>query len=347
MSISTQFAKKKYYWNIFLKPLALAKKTHVVYHKLKNYFISRRFPSSLVLGVTYRCQLDCSHCGIENCRKSGQEELSKEEIKGVIRQAHRLGVYFIVFSGGEPLLREDICELVNFVASEGLVIAINTNGLLLTTTMLSELKRAGLTFINISLDGAEAEHHHQLRRAEGCFDKTIKAIKACGTFGISVFVSVCATKENIHNKEIEKIIILARTLGAKGVKITLATPVGKWLHCPEVQLSKEERLYVASLLDPTYVFVEGVLNTGMECNSALKKICYVSPYGEVQPCIFVPLYFGNVRSEPLRNIWQIMTNHALYRIADKGECIISNEYFRKQFIDNTDKHKGLPVKIIQ
>lgn len=345
MDVNTWLEQKKFSYNIFLRPLAFSNKFHVLFYKLKNKLPYFEMPSTLVLGSTYRCQLNCIHCGVKGYATTGKVELTTEELRDVIRQAHRLGVYLVNFAGGEPLMRNDIVELVEYTAKQGLIVSISTNGLLLSQAMAYQLKNKGVAFINVSIDSVYPEFHDQLRKSVGSFQKAKEAIISCVTAAIPVFISIYATKENIHSGDISMIAPLAKKWGAQGVKILLPIPAGRWLRCTNVILSEEEKRYVYNLLDPQYVYIEGVCNKFSECSAISRKLLYVSPYGEIQPCGFVPLSFGNVREEPLKNIWERMKTHVLYKTTDNTDCIMRNMNFRTEYIDSIEKDQELPITI--
>ncbi len=339
--------QKKYYYDIFLAPLGLLRKIHVMSYKIKSMLFSHHGPHTLVVGLTYRCQLDCIHCGIKGYLINSGVELTTQEIMNVINQAHRLGVYQVNFAGGEPLLRNDIEVLVAYASKQGLIVSISTNGFILTQPKIRQLKRKGLTFVNVSIDSIIPEIHDDLRKSHGSFQKAKNAIISCVAEKISVFISTYLTKDHIRNGDVEKVIRFAKRLGVKGVKILLPILSGKWSERSDLLLSEEDKRYLSSFLKSNYVFIEGVCNKSTECNALTKKILYISPYGEVQPCTFVPLCFGNIREEPLRNIWERMTKHNLYKTIDTTDCIMRNKEFRNQYIKPIGVAQELPISIKQ
>ena len=328
-----------------MKPLPLSSRIRVIYKKIKNQFLIKNAPNTLVLGVTYRCQLNCVHCGVNGYFDQNKAELTTGEIKKIILQAQRLGVYIVVFFGGEPLLRKDIMELIEFCTKKGIIAAISTNGLLLTSDLVRMLKQKGLSFINLSLDSFDANIHDRLRRTTGCYQKVIDAIRVCVLQKINVFISTYVTPENISRDDVKQIILLSREMGATGVRLLLGIPSGRWLKHQEIIFSEEERKYIFNLLEPTYVYLEGVCNVFTECNAILKKLFYVSPYGEVQPCGFVPLSFGNVRNEPLKHIWGRMVRHSLYKTLESSDCIMRNTEFHNKYINSQSENREFPISM--
>ncbi|MBU2222273.1 MAG: radical SAM protein, partial [Candidatus Omnitrophica bacterium] len=133
---------KKYQYAIFLKSLSLRNKIKVGIRKLKSDILRIR-PCSLEVGLTYRCQLSCVHCGIYGQKDESRSELSQGEVFDLIEQAYNSGIYLIIFSGGEPLIRDEMPEYVKYSVDRGMISAVSTNGLLLSSGMISRLKNAG------------------------------------------------------------------------------------------------------------------------------------------------------------------------------------------------------------
>lgn len=325
--------QKKIYYDIFLRPLPFLKKNKVIFRKVKNFLPGKASPNTLVLGLTYKCQLNCLHCGIKKDNFIKQNELTTKEMINVIDQAYELGVYYVNFTGGEPLLRKDLNELINYAAEKGLITAVSTNALALTPDKLKQLKNNGLMILNISIDSVYPKIHDELRQYSGSFQKAKEAVAFSAREGIQVFVSTCASRKNINKKDdLELISGLAKKLGAKGLVVRFPVPAGKWIDKYEEVLSEEEKKNIYGCLDSSYAHIGGICNKSTECNSALKKLFYVSPYGDIQPCNFVPFCFGNIRKECLSIIWQKMLKHNLYKISGFSGCIMRNREVREKYI---------------
>jgi MoaA/NifB/PqqE/SkfB family radical SAM enzyme len=346
MNVIKWLKTKKYNYDLFLKPLSLCNRINVINRKVKTVLSHNSSPQSLEIGLSYRCQLNCIHCGVHGESDPTRKELAPSEMKDIIAQAQELGVYFVVFSGGEPLLNEHVVEFFSYTAQKGIITALSTNGQLLTKDIVKELKRERVAFINVSIDNAQPAVHDKLRGVKGCFQKAQEGIRRCVDEGVPIIVSTYATKENISNGDLRNIISMSKKIGARGVRILFVVPAGKLLGCSRIDFSDQEKKYVRSLLDPSYVYIEGVRNKFTECNTILKKLFYLSPYGDVQPCSFVPLSFGNIRKKPLADIWETMINHEFYKIIDGKDCIMRNKVFQKKylgFLKGKNKKWPLPI----
>ena len=121
--------------------------------------------------------------------------MSTEEYRRVMREAAALGCRHVHFTGGEPLLREDITELLREASGLGLEMRLQTNGMLLTEEKAEELREAGLTSIMISLDSDRPEEHDAVRGA-GTWEKAVTAVQAAQAAGLSVRVNSVLTQKN-------------------------------------------------------------------------------------------------------------------------------------------------------
>lgn len=137
-------------------------------------------PALGTLMVTYRCNLHCTMCDMpciaSRYRNNGCDELGTSGMLEIIRQFANLGTPGIGFTGGEPLLRDDIFELIAAVRNHGMISHLNSNGLLITEEVAGRIIRAGTDSVNISLDGPNAAIHDSIRRRAGAFDAATNAL---------------------------------------------------------------------------------------------------------------------------------------------------------------------------
>ncbi|MFH1758622.1 MAG: 12,18-didecarboxysiroheme deacetylase [Pseudomonadota bacterium] len=139
----------------------------------------------VVWNVGQRCNLKCVHCYSQSRNKKYKGELTTEEGRKLIEDLARFGSPVILFSGGEPLLRKDLLPLAQLAKDFGMRAVISTNGTLITKRIARELKRIGLSYVGVSLDGMQATND-RFRGVEGAFVKTLKGIHNCQEAGIKV-----------------------------------------------------------------------------------------------------------------------------------------------------------------
>jgi 12,18-didecarboxysiroheme deacetylase len=167
---------------------------------------SERLPSHLlqfsedkkpvvVWNVGQRCNLKCMHCYSQSQNKKYSGELSTEEGEALIDDLARFGSPVILFSGGEPLLRKDLLNLVHLATDRGMRAVISTNGTLINKKMAKELKRIGLSYVGVSLDGME-QTNDRFRGVEGAFAGALRGIRNCQEAGIKVGLRFTINRRN-------------------------------------------------------------------------------------------------------------------------------------------------------
>ena len=132
--------------------------------------------------TTNKCNLKCVHC-YQDAEEASALELSTDEGRKMIDEIARAGFKVMIFSGGEPLMRPDIYELVEYAASKGLRPVFGTNGTLITSEVAQRLKDAGAAAMGISLDSLDAKKHDEFRGLEGAWEATVAGMRACREIG--------------------------------------------------------------------------------------------------------------------------------------------------------------------
>lgn len=260
-------------------------------------------PPFLTIALTYECICRCVHCAVSDGGDASRREMRTDQIQSVIDQAKNMGVLQITFTGGEPLLREDLDVLVKYAHDRGLLTRINTSGLLLDAGRVLELKRAGLSQCAVSIDDADPDVHDQLRMTPGAFGKAVKGIQNLKSHGIPCQINTYAARRNIPHG-LEKIIALGRRLGVLAVYIILPTRIGRLENAADQVLNEEEKAKVRALQETTFVHLE-LATPNTLCGVYKKMVVFISPYGDVTPCPFVPFKFGNIQDFDLAKIWQL------------------------------------------
>lgn len=148
--------------------------------------------------VTRRCNLHCAHCYTDSFDRQYEGELTTEEAKAVIDDLAAFGAPVILFSGGEPLLRPDLPELVERAQSRGIRSVISTNGTLLIHGVAQELKDLGVSYVGVSIDGPQAVHD-RFRGMAGAFHEALQGIRNCRDVGLRVGLRVTLTQFSYAN----------------------------------------------------------------------------------------------------------------------------------------------------
>ncbi len=306
-----------------MKPSGFGILPRLANYAVKRYLLGRRVPMTVMIALTYRCQCGCVHCSASELSNE-KPELSTQEIKNIIAAARGLGVPKIGFTGGEPLLRADLPELVACAAGHGLSVSIDTNGILLSEKMAAILKEAGISNINVSLDSADPKRHDRLRKREGCFEAALEGVKSCAALGIPAVVSTYITDKAISEGRLKDLIYTARQSGAAGVRVLFPVYTGKLGSRRRNLLSAEnKKLFFEKYLDSSFVYSESplydCLSGAMECTMRKKMSVYVTAYGEVKKCYVSGCSMGNAREESLDAILE-KNGYLKAGLAADAEC---------------------------
>ncbi|MGA7678059.1 MAG: radical SAM protein [Dehalococcoidia bacterium] len=185
-----------------------------------SFRYDRRYPAAdrqrpiVVWNCTRKCNLHCVHCYSSAGDKDPAEVLNTEQAKSFIRDLADFGVPVILFSGGEPLLREDIFELASLAREQGIRTALSTNGTLISEDMAREIKNASFAEVGISLDGI-GDKNDRFRGKEGAYKAALQGIRNCIALGLRVSLRLTITLSNYM--EIPAIFDLVEREGVKRV----------------------------------------------------------------------------------------------------------------------------------
>ena len=301
--------------------------------------------------LTYQCQCRCKHCGVGLFRKKNVKKLTTIEVKNLILdQLQECGLNMAYFFGGEPTLHKDLLELIRYSTKKGLYTRFDTNGLkLVDKDFVKAIKDAGITFVVVSLDSINPEVHDRFRGMKGSWKSAVQAIKNCAEMDIQVRISTVVTKQSLKSGDTKKVIQLGKDLGVSKIRLLTPLMVGRWYKKEEIRLSKEEIEELWSLLEPDFVFWEGLCDGTVPfvCASSARWVVAITAYGDVQPCCYSPIRFGNVREERLKNITDRMWKSSYFKRIDQMierknmiDCPMNDENFRSKILKLTEgKHE--------
>ena len=279
----------------------------------------RALPLSVCLATTYRCQCHCSHCYAAANERENVDEMSTAETRVLIDELRALGAIHLNFTGGEPLLREDILDLVAHAHASGLITRISTNGYLLTRERVASLRRAGLNQCGIAIDDADPDTHDRLRGLPGLFERAIGGFRLLHEYGIESRLMTYACHGNMP-QGMERILDLARRLRIQSVHINFPYASGLWAESFDEIFSNDDmdRLRKFQRFMKTPLVLIEFPTPEARCLVAKKSFIYINASGEVTPCPVVPYVIGNVRVEPLARIWKRHVD--ILRLDYRGNC---------------------------
>ncbi len=150
----------------------------------------------IVWNCTKRCNLRCRHCYSASTANAAPDELTTAEARAMIDDLAAFGAPVLLLSGGEPLMRENLLELIEHACRAGLRAALSTNGMLITPKLAAELVEAGVNYVGVSLDGLEAVND-AFRGVEGAFGAALAGIANCRQAGLKVGLRLTMTQHNL------------------------------------------------------------------------------------------------------------------------------------------------------
>ncbi|MCD6185546.1 MAG: 12,18-didecarboxysiroheme deacetylase [Deltaproteobacteria bacterium] len=308
----------------------------------------------VVWNITRKCNLKCVHCYAHAKNQDFENELSTHEGFAIIDDLAEFGVPVILFSGGEPLTRKDLPELAAYAIKKGLRAVISTNGTLITKKTAQTLKKIGLSYVGISIDGME-EINDRFRGVKGAFNAAIKGIENCKAAGIKVGLRFTINKFNageipqifdlLEEMDIPRVCFYHLVYAGRGSElikedsthaetrkiVDLILKRTKELHDKG---KPKEVLTVDNHADGPYLYMKllkedpertkGVLELLKmnEGNSSGRGIGCISWDGEVYPDQFWRHHsFGNVRNRPFSEIWTDLSEPLMKKLKDKKKYV--------------------------
>ena len=310
---------------------------HLKLAQPSNETKAKFIPLVVSWNVTAKCNLKCAHCYINAGEKKDIDELSTDGAKLIIHQIAEVSKPLLILSGGEPLLREDIFELIRYGTERGLKMAMGSNGMLIDDAVARKLKDAGITTVSISLDSSVPALHDQFRGVTGSWQQAVEAIKALKRSGVIVQVNTTVTQQNYS--QIEDIFALAEKLGAENFHLFFLVPTGRGAKIEDITSDMYEKMITSSFsksmkynlnVKPSCApqFMRIAQETGIDmtrwvrgCMAGL-YYCRIYPTGEVTPCPYLPIALGNIRQKSFKDIW--FNSEVLRNLRDfkklKGKC---------------------------
>ncbi|BDV00410.1 MAG: 18-didecarboxysiroheme deacetylase [Desulfomicrobiaceae bacterium] len=313
----------------------------------------------VVWNMTQRCNLKCVHCYAHAVDPKGhQDPIDTEQAKAMIEDLAAYGAPVLLFSGGEPLVREDLVELAKYATARGMRAVISTNGTLITKSKARELKDVGLSYVGISLDGAETIHD-RFRGVTGSYRQALKGVENCQAEGLKVGLRFTINKRNageiphlfdlIEQMEIPRICFYHLVYAGRGSElmnedldhaetravVDLIMDRTRDLH---ERGKPKEVLTVDNHADGPYVYFRLLRENPQraaevlellkmnEGNSSGRGIACISWDGSVHADQFLRhITFGNVLKRPFSAIWDDPSIELLQKLKDKrphvtGRC---------------------------
>jgi radical SAM protein with 4Fe4S-binding SPASM domain len=264
--------------------------------RLNSVARERATPLTVAFELTHSCNLKCRHCYVV---ADPRPELTTPEVEEVLIQLAEAGALFVTFTGGEPLLREDLLHLVGVARELRFAVRLFTNATLIDDQIADAIADLDLLDVGVSLYGSDAETHDFVTGVAGSFSKTTRAVEALTSRSVRVHIKFTLTRHN--NGQMDCVTDLATQVGATIQLNPELTPRNDGDRGPlELRLEHDDLARVLAL---------DALQNGprdLECQvtcSAGRDMLSVWPSGLVSPCLQMPLPIGDLRLDSFGDIW--------------------------------------------
>ena len=313
----------------------------------------------VVWNSTRTCNLKCRHCYMDSDAKKYSNELSTAEAKKFIDDLANFKVPVILFSGGEPLIREDFFELAEYAAKKNIRPTLSTNGTLITKKIAEKIKNIGVGYVGISLDGLK-NVNDKFRGVDGAYQKAMQGIENCVAVGQRVGLRFTINHHNfeeldkifdfIEEEKINRVCFYHLVYSGRGNKMMdedLTLQESRQAMDKIIERTKDfenrglekEILTVDNHCDGVYMYLKFLREGDTKTAEQIKKFismnggnrsgiafAEVDPLGYVHPDQFTQHHtFGNVREKNFGEIWNDLSNPILAGLKDrkkllKGRC---------------------------
>jgi radical SAM protein with 4Fe4S-binding SPASM domain len=299
-------------------------------------------PLFVIWEITGLCNLRCEHC-LSSAGEPMQNELSTEEAMRILDYLETMKVFNINLSGGEPLMRPDIFDIIDYASQKRISIDLLTNGVLVTEKVLNRLEDSNIFNVQVSIDGI-GETHDKFRGRKGTYERAINAIKLLKDAKYNVSISSTVNKQNMS--EIPRIIDMAIDLGLHSFKTTFFMPTGRGKgNIDKLVLTRQDAkdftymmirkkkevgnsIFISSETEFPWL-VDGLDKKRLESmrlDESSKISCtagtssfYLTPDGKVAPCPFLRNFIaGDVRVSDIREIWDNSPTFDIFRNITRG-----------------------------
>ena len=274
------------------------------------------YPVLSEIAVTYQCNLKCEFCYVGD---HPQDELSTNDLKKIIFKIYNEAMIpSVSFTGGEPLLRDDIVSLVSYASQTGVWTNLITNGTLLTRDLVQNLKHAGLSSAQVSIEGPDSHVHDAITGQKGAFEAAISGIRVLREAGIPVHTNTTLSKNNIAY--IFEMVDLAKRLGMSRLSMNLLIPCGRaandkdiWMPYSEIGDHILRAKHYAEENDvkflwyspvPLCIFNPIAHGLGNKACAAITGLLSVDPAGNIIPCSSWREPVGSLLHSSFADLWR-------------------------------------------
>lgn len=292
--------------------------------------------TTVLISITSACKYHCSHC-YQKLDKG--KDVDIDILMGAVKKLQDQGISFFNIEGGEPFLVFDRLKRICSTIDDRSEIWINSTGMGITRERLMELKKMNVTALMFSLHSTEPEVLNQFMGSDLAWDTLTNAVNLCHEVGIAVAFNTCLMKEDFYNGTFEKIMEAAKVFKASIVQIIKPKPSGGWLAKEDIEFTQKDVEYVKQRVNQyntkrefrEYPSISAqMIEEDPEvfgCTAGGIDRFYINAKGDVQPCEFLNLSFGNIALQPFEEIYKQMRDCFKWG----GECALCEKYSKEVY----------------
>ncbi|UOY09715.1 radical SAM/SPASM domain-containing protein [Methanonatronarchaeum sp. AMET6-2] len=329
-----EVGEEKVVVSTWLPPIPSRPFERAVKNEVNTYLLGRNYPQAVSLNIS-ECSLYCDECNI----LGDGSQLETELVERFIGQAQDLGAISIGFAEGDPLLRDDIFDLIRQVDQERSIVNVFTPGPHMNKDNASKLKEAGVHAVITGIKSPVPEEHDEARGLEGAFDAACSGMVNAVEAGLYVSMHVHVKPGLVETDKVREIYSLAEELGVHELTLWDTHPTWGYKDNTEIMLEPRHREKLLDLRkkannsnEGPRVFYNGYFESEdfFGCMAG-KRWLNLIHNGDVTPCTYVPITFGNIKKDSLKEIWRRMNRFK--GLKGKRSCVMQDIDFREKYID--------------
>ena len=288
----------------FEKPALILRSILFFLMKLSGKHVVR----GMDIALSYACNLSCTHCNVASQHNKNKEEMTNSEIISAINQLKKSGGFYVTFTGGEVLLNIDRLEtIIDAIGKKSMLFQVQTNGTLLNDKICKRLKHIGVDNVQISFDT-----FHETASWTQVIAIKKKQVRMLKANGLDIFFTWLASHKSLKGHEIKDIIRFSNDHKVK-IGLNFAVPQGRWREKNDMLLDGTDSINIRKIAkDNNYLYIDLQNNLFNYGCPAFSERFHINAYGDVQPCTFFQIKFGNITEEPLSDILKRGVEHPLF-----------------------------------
>jgi len=284
-------------------------------------------PNYAEIAITNKCPCECFHCHVKN---TDEPDLPRSTLLEAIDDIAEEDFPLVIFVGGEPMSRFDTLLQLVKRANEHMDARMFTSGVGASRARFEQLRAAGLSGVNVSLDHSTREKHNELRKHPQAFAHACSAVRSAREVGLYVSVVCCVTRESLASGDVFRVVDLAEQLGAHSIQLNEIRPAGRALDANDPSLfltesDKEVLIDYYRRQNASARPIAIVLPWHNEaphrfgCTATSGQKVYIDAKGNVTPCVLLKASIGNIAEKRFKAIWSAFLPHCSHPVR---ECII-------------------------